>query len=357
MRRPTAQDVANLAGVSRSSVSLVLNGRAAGNIAAHKQQAILEAAERLNYRPNAVALSLSSQRTRTIGVLTWPSVCGTPSLIMRAALRTATQAGYVLIFMDTGGDHDVESQALATLRDRQVEGLLVIAPEVTDYRPAESMLSMPTILVNCADPQASVTSIVPDETGAGATAAQILIDGGHSRIGLLAGASESVQTRLRVAGCHSVLALADLTASVEFVGGRDAASAAVATRTLLTQPEAPTALICAHERLAVGAALAAAQLQLDIPQDLSLVSLEDGEQLACELSPAVTTIKRPDQAMAEQAVTMLLERLADDTEDSVKQVAFVCPPVLRGSVGSPRSATQSSRSPRSATQSPGTASR
>jgi LacI family transcriptional regulator len=184
--------------------------------------------------------------------------------------------------------------------------------------------------------------VVPDETSAGATAAQILVDGGHSRIGLLAGPSESVQTRLRVAGCHSVLALADLTVSVEFVGGRDAASAAVATRTLLTQPEAPTALICTHERLAVGAALAAAQLQLDIPEDLSLVSLEDGEQLACELSPAVTTITRPDQAMAEQAVTMLLERLADDTENSVKQVAFVCPPVLRDSVGSPRSATQSS---------------
>jgi LacI family transcriptional regulator len=334
--------VADLAGVSRSSVSLVLNGRAAGNIAAQKQRAILEAAERLNYRPNAVALSLRSQRTRTIGVLTWPSACGTPSLILRAALRTAVEAGYVLIFMDTEGDHDVASQALATLRDRQVEGLLVIAPELTDYRPAEPMLSMPTILVNCVDPQAGVTSVVPDETGAGATAAQILIERGHSRIGLLAGPSESVQTRLRVAGCHSVLAPVDLTASVQFVGGRDTASAAVATRTLLTQSEPPTALICAHERLAVGAALAAAQLQLEIPQDLSLVSLEDGEQLACQLSPAVTTIQRPDQAMAEQAVSMLVDRLADETENSVKQLAFVCPPVLRDSVGTPRSASQPS---------------
>ena len=345
MRRPTAQDVADLAGVSRSSVSLVLNGRAAGNIAPHKQQAILEAAERLKYRPNTVALSLRSQRTRTIGVLTWPSACGPPSLILHAALRTAAAAGYVMIFMDTGGDQEIESQALATLRDRQVEGLLVIAPELTDYRPAEAMLSMPTILVNCADPQAAVTSIVPDEAAAGAAAAQILIEGGHSRIGLLAGPSGSVQTRLRVAGCHSVLAPADLTAAIQFVEGRDAGSAAVAARSLLNQAEPPTALICAHERLAVGAALAAARLQLDIPADLSLVSLEDGEQLACELSPAVTTISRPDEAMAEQAVTMLVELLAEDTESAVKQLAFVCPPVLRNSVASPRPAAQSSATP------------
>jgi len=335
MRRATAQDVADLAGVSRSSVSLVLNGHGEGNIAPAKQRLILDAAERLNYRPNAVALSLRSQRTRTIGVLTWPSAAGTSSLILSAALRTATEAGYLLIFMDTGGDEEVESRALTTLRDRQVEALLVIAPELTDYRPPETMLSVPTILVNCADPQAGVTSVVPDEAGAGACAAQILVDAGHTRIGVIAGPAESVQTRLRVAGCRQVITT-ELAAPVQFVGGRDVASAAVAARTVLTQAEPPTALICAHERLAVGAALAAAQLQLDIHRDLSLVSLDDGEQLASQLNPAITTIERPDRAMAEQAVTMLLDRLTREAEFSVKQLAFVCPPAHRDSVVGPR---------------------
>jgi LacI family transcriptional regulator len=336
MRRATAQDVADLAGVSRSSVSLVLNGHGEGNIAPAKQRLILDAAERLNYRPNAVALSLRSQHTRTIGVLTWPGAAGTSaSLILSAALRTATEAGYLLIFMDTGGDEEVESRALTTLRDRQVEALLVIAPELTDYQPPEMMLSVPTILVNCADPQAGVTSVVPDEAGAGACAAQILVDAGHTRIGVIAGPAESVQTRLRVAGCRQVITT-ELAAPVQFVAGRDVASAAVAARTVLTQAEPPTALICAHERLAVGAALAAAQLQLDVPGDLSLVSLEDGEQLACQLNPAITTIERPDRAMAEQAVTMLLDRLTREAEFSVKQLAFVCPPAHRDSVVGPR---------------------
>jgi LacI family transcriptional regulator len=337
MRRPTAQDVADLVGVSRSAVSLVLNGHGDGNIAPHKQKAILEAAERLNYRPNAVALSLRSRRTRTIGVLTWPSVAGTASLILRAVLNSATQAGYVLIFMDTGGDQEVEGLALATLRDRQVEALLVIAPELTDYRPPDTMMSIPTILVNCADPQASVTSVVPDESGAGAAAAQILVDAGHLRIGILAGSPDAVQTRLRVAGCHQIIAAADIAAETQFVAGCDSGSATVAARTLLEQPEPPTALICAHERITVGAAQAAAKLGLRIPEELSLVSLEDGEQLAHQLAPPVTTIERPDRLMAEQAFSMIIESLDSDAETSVKQVAFVCPPVFRDSVTAPRS--------------------
>ncbi len=340
MRRPTAQDVADLAGVSRSAVSLVLNGRGEGNIAPDKQKAILEAAERLNYRPNAVALSLRSQRTRTIGVLTWPNVAGHPALILSAALHAATEAGYVLIFMDTSGDQEVESRALATLRDRQVEALLVVAPELTDYQPSELMLSLPTILVNCADPQATVTSVVPDEAGAGASAAQILIDAGHSRIGLLAGQPDAVQTRLRVAGCHQVVAAADLNGRAQFLPTRDIASAAAAARALLEQPEPPTGLICAHERFGVGAALAAAELQIRIPDELSLVSLEDGEQLACQCAPPLTTVERPDRPMAGQAVNMLVERLASGGEDAVKQLRFVCPPVHRDSVAAPSSGPQ-----------------
>ncbi|HXD25110.1 MAG TPA: LacI family DNA-binding transcriptional regulator, partial [Propionibacteriaceae bacterium] len=105
-RKATAQDVADLAGVSRSAVSLVLNGRAQGHIARHKQQAIIEAARRLNYTPNAVALSLRSRRTRTIGVLTWPGDGGFSVRMLHATLESATASGYLLIFMDTANDHD-----------------------------------------------------------------------------------------------------------------------------------------------------------------------------------------------------------------------------------------------------------
>jgi LacI family transcriptional regulator, galactose operon repressor len=167
VRKATAQDVADLAGVSRSAVSLVLNGRAQGHIARDKQQAIIDAAHRLNYTPNAVALSLRNRRSRTIGVLTWPGASGFACPMLHATLETATRSGYLLIFMDTANDRDHQGRALATLHDRQVDALLVIAPDLINYRPVEVMSTIPTILVNCLDPNSNLTSIVPDERGRG----------------------------------------------------------------------------------------------------------------------------------------------------------------------------------------------
>jgi LacI family transcriptional regulator len=336
VRKATAQDVADLAGVSRSAVSLVLNGRAQGHIARDKQQAIIDAARRLSYTPNALALSLRSRRTRTIGVLTWPGAVGLPERMLHAALQTATSAGYLLIIMDTANDRDHQDRALATLRDHQVDALLVIAPNLTPYRPVEAMSTIPTILVNCIDPNASVAGIVPDEQGAGSGAAEVLIEAGHTRIGVIAGPPDSMQNRLRVEGVQAAVRAAHITASVQTAPDREIGSGFDAARTLLTAPGVPTALICAHERLAVGARLAAADLGLAIPADLSIVSLDDGELLASRLAPPLTTIERPDRAMAEEAVTVTLQRLDEENGAPIPQVAFSCRAANRDSVARPR---------------------
>jgi LacI family transcriptional regulator len=107
VRKATAQDVADLAGVSRTAVSQVLNGRGQGNIARDKQQAIIDAARQLNYTPNAVA---RNRRSRTIGVLTWPGAGGFAERMLHATLQAATRAGYLLIFMDTSNDRDHQAR-------------------------------------------------------------------------------------------------------------------------------------------------------------------------------------------------------------------------------------------------------
>jgi LacI family transcriptional regulator len=95
-------------------------------------------------------------------------------------------------------------------------------------------------------------------------------------------------------------------------------------------------LICIHERLALGAVLAAASLNIAIPTELSLVSLEDGEQLGSQLVPRLTTIERPDRAMAEQAVTLTLQRFDEHSDESIQQLTFSCSAALRNSVVDPR---------------------
>jgi LacI family transcriptional regulator, galactose operon repressor len=333
-RRATAQDVADLVGVSRSAVSLVLNGRAEGNIAAHKQRAIIEAARKLNYTPNAVALSLRSQRTRTIGVITWSATNGLPVRMLQASLLAATARGYLLIILDVSGGVEEQDKALSILQDRQVDALLVIAPELVDFRAAEQMINVPTLLVNCADPEGGLTSLLPDETGAAATAAQLLIEAGHSKIGLLTDPPDTIENRLRLAGVQEALVRAELEALVQLCDGRDTESGCRAAEDLLSGPERPTGLICTHECLALGAVLAAARLGLRIPDDLSLVSLDDGERLAGQLVPPLTMVERPDAVIAQQAVAMLLDWLRG-VEQPVRQLSFVCPTALRESVAAP----------------------
>ena len=333
-RRATAQDVANLAGVSRSSVSLVLNGHGDGNIAPAKQAAIIDAARQLGYRPNTLALSLRNRRTRTLGVLTWQGESGFPEVLLHAGGETATAAGYLSILMDTANDPVVEARAVTTMLDRQVDAIVVVSPELVDYHPSELLADTPTVLINCTDPEGRTSSVTPDEFGAAQCATNILINHGHRRIALLTDDAPTAQIQARVAGVHSAARLAGITPSVLVADRPDIQQGARLTREALTAPQPPTGLVTTRERLALGAVLAATDLQVAIPGALSVISLEDGERLAPNLVPPLATMQRPDRAMAEQALAVLLRELtSEDGDGKVRHLSFACPPDLRGSTG------------------------
>jgi LacI family transcriptional regulator len=191
------------------------------------------------------------------------------------------------------------------------------------------------VLLNCLDLDGTVTSVVPDEREAGRQAVGVLLQRSHRRIGLLTSDPGTLQTRLRVAGVQQALRASGTGVVPPVVVKRDIHAGFHATRELLLGMDRPTALVCAHERLAVGATLAAAELGVAIPGGLSLVSLEDGEKLASSLAPALTTVHRPDRVMTEQAVTLLVEQLASDSPSEVKQLLFSCPLRERASVAAP----------------------
>lgn len=335
-RRTTAQDVADLAGVSRSAVSLVLNGRAKGNISAAKQQAVREAASRLNYSPNVVAQGLRTSRTRILGVLTWRGVGGLPLHLMAAALQTSLNAGYMLIKMYAEPTEIDQHRALATLGNRQVDGLMVVSPELCEYEAVEALSLSPVVLLNCLDPRQQLTCVIPDEERAGVQAAQLLLDQGHRDIGLVTGPLTDFRTGLRARGVQLALAAAGLppapiqTTHIRIEAGRVAAVA------LLTGQRPPTALVCTNERLAVGALFAAAELRCSVPEDLSMVSLDDREQLSSQLSPELTRVERPDDLMAAHAAELLIDRLESGNVAEAHTYSFVCPVVAGGSVAPPK---------------------
>jgi len=331
----TAQDVADLAGVSRSAVSLVLNGRAKGSISAAKQQAVLEAARRLDYSPNAVAQSLRTSRTRVLGVLTWRGVGGLPLHLIASTLQTALSAGYLLIKMYAEPTASDQDRALATLSNRQVDGILVVAPELCEYEAVEALSVLPVVLLNCLDPAQVLTSVVADEEGAGFAAAQRLLEQGHRDLGLLSGPLTHFQTGLRAYGVQRALAAAGLPpAQMQSTEVRIDAGCAAAT-TLLSAAQPPTALVCTNERLTVGALFAASHLGRQVPDDVSVVSLDDREQLASQLYPEVTRVERPDELMAAHATELLIGRLEPRSAPKPQRYSFVCPVVEGASVAPP----------------------
>lgn len=334
-RRSTSQDVADLAGVSRSAVSLVLNGRARGNVSAAKQEAVLDAARRLRYSPDAAAQGLRTSKTRILGVLTWQGVGGLPLHLIASALQTSLNAGYVLIKIYAEPTEIDQHRALSALGDRRVDGILVIAPDLCEYRAVEGLSASPVVLLNCLDPTRRLTCVVPDETAAGFEATQLLLDAGHREIGLVSGPLEHHQTALRAEGAARALAAAGLPpAQVLSTDVRIDAGCRAATE-LLTRDRPLTALVCTNERLAVGALIAAYRLGRSVPADLSLVSLDDREQLSGQLYPEVTRVERPDALMGTHAAELLIAQTEGRGADETQLYTFTCPVAQGASVAPP----------------------
>jgi LacI family transcriptional regulator len=198
-----------------------------------------------------------------------------------------------------------------------------VSPELADYQLPEALESVPAVLLNCADRSRPLTSVVPDELEAGASAARLLIEAGHTRIGVLAHPTDTLQAHGRILGIRREIALAGLPEPLFVAAGRDIDAGQLAACTLLSGRNPPSALICAHERLAIGAMLAAAQHGVSVPEQLSLVSLDDGEALAVRLWPPLAVVQRPDGEMADAALDLLVGMLGADAP-APRQLTFAC---------------------------------
>jgi LacI family transcriptional regulator len=344
--------VADLAGVSRSAVSLVLNGRGDGNIAPDKQAAIRAAAAQLEYEPNPSAVSLRSSRTRTLGLVT-DAIASTAygGELLRGASEAAERSGHLLVLVDTHDEEQREVDAYRTLRARRVDGLLFAAMSLREYAVPEAAAGVPFVLANCYDPtRPTVPAFVADEVAGGRAAARLLLDAGHRDLVLLAGARDAVASTLREDGAREELAAAGLPALRTVETGWDISDGFAAATAVLTSPGRPTALVCANDRVAVGAVLAAGRLGLDVPGDLSVVGYDDDAALAAPMVPALTTIALPHRQIGEAAVARVLADLGGGADAPQigraaghGTVLVPCPVVVRDSVAPPQRGGAASR--------------
>lgn len=317
-RKATALDVAKLAGVSRSAVSLVLNGRGNGNVASSSQQRIRDAAAALNYSPNRIALSLRNQQSGVIGIVS-DQVVTSPfdGNIIAGADAVARSQGFVTLVMDTESDITRDESAVETLLDRQVDALMYVTVGLRPLHVPQNMARVPSILANCFDdrPDAGVPAVIPDEVRGGREATEHLMSLGHRDIAFLAGDSLTPAAPRRIDGYRTAFAAAGLPVDEDRVRqvGWDTDTGFHGAMKLLdgVQPgNRPTAILCANDRLAIGVVLACYRLGLDVPQDVSVMGYDDEFRIASTMVPALTTMALPLREMGAEAMTALLAEVA-----------------------------------------------
>lgn len=304
-RRPTSYDVARLAGVSQSAVSRCF--RPGKSISDEKRKAILKAAAKLGYEPNAFASSLITQRSNMVAVL----ISNLTNLYYPQVLAEITQqldarGIRVLLFaLQQEGD---AGKMLSQIWRYRVDGAIVAAglssAQLLEFKRQE----VPVVLYNRFAENDAVPSVFCDSIGGERLLVDRLVGSGHRRFAILSGPPDSYVGNQRVEGAVSRLAHHGLTA--EILPGRfDHESGAEALRACMKMAHRPDALICVNDLMAIGAMDAARdEFGQSVPGDLSIVGF-DGVGPAAWPSYRLTTIQQPVRRMAEAAVTMLLERI------------------------------------------------
>ncbi len=336
------KDVAEQAGVSVSTVSLVLNSRDEGRITPEVAERVRRVADDLGYVPNLNARGLRTRQTRTIGLLS-DQVASTPfaGKMLAAAQREALEAGYLLLLIDTGGSAELESEAVTALLQRNIEGLIYASMFHRVVPQPKLPPRMPFVVLDGRPESEGLADwIVPDEVGGARAAVEALLRAGHRRIGFCNNAEDIPASAGRLEGYLSAHRDAQVPIDESLI-----TAAAVSTTTdgypagrrLLERPDRPTAIFCFNDRIAMGVYHAAADLGLSIPTDLSVVGFDDQEFIADSVRPGLTTVRLPHEEMGSWAVRRVVERLrsgSDPRADLVHEIA-ACQLVERSSVAPP----------------------
>src|SRR6266700_1362838 len=180
-------DIARQAGVSRTTVSFVLNNHASSaSIPAETKERILEAAKKLSYRPNLAAKGLRTNQTHTIGFIA-DEITTTPYAvnIIKGAQDAAWAHGKLLLIVNTGSDAPVTEKVVEMMLGRQVEGIIYAAMYHHEVAVPANMYEGPVVLLDCFCADRSLPSVVPDEIQGGRTATEVLLRKGHRRIGFI----------------------------------------------------------------------------------------------------------------------------------------------------------------------------
>jgi len=333
--RQTIEHIAALAGVSRSTVSRVLNDHPSVRPAVRKR--VLEVIREQNYAPQAAARSLAGSRTDTIGLLIPRSVAVSladpfiASMIQSLFESSAQQGYFVTVTMLTA---EMEPRFYdRILRSRHFDGVIMFSSDIDDpILPLLIKDGGPVVLIGRHPYFLNVTSVDVENREGARSAVAHLIALGHQRIGVINGQLQMEAAQARRDGYKQSLLEAEIGIDAELMveGFFSEADAYQVMLKLLDLPEPPTAVFAASDSMAIGALHAIRNRGLRVPHDMALVGYDD-LPMAAYATPPLTSVHQPIEEMGAHAVRLLVEQIRG-TGPAIS-VRLPAPLVVRESCG------------------------
>ncbi|MEU6200352.1 LacI family DNA-binding transcriptional regulator [Streptomyces sp. NPDC047061] len=307
---PRSVDVARLAGVSQKTVSRVFNDEA--YVSAEVRKRVLDAADELGYRLNHAARALASGRTRSIGVVTLGTALYGPASLLIGIERAARVTGYALRVVNTlEGDPGGVGGAIDSLLEQGVDGIVISEPidEEADGGAVPTDVRVPVLVLG-----APVATTAPGTVAAGVgadllarAATEHLLDLGHRTVHHLAGPQRWYAARDRLRGWREALESRGRDEPSLVEGDWSAASGYAAGRVLAADPDV-TAVFAANDDMAIGLMRALAEAGRTVPDDVSVVGFDD-IPVAAFVTPPLTTVRQPFDAVAQEGLRLLVHAI------------------------------------------------
>ncbi|SFK71378.1 transcriptional regulator, LacI family [Paenibacillus sp. 1_12] len=341
----TIIDVAQMANVSKSTVSRVISAK--GYTSPETREKVLNAIQKLKYKPNAVARAMVSHRTYNIGVIIYRNdypIVSHPiyGKILDAILAAAESLNYS-VFVST--DKEMSRRSADYMLEKRVDGLILVSRLSQEMIGYIDSFHIPYLMVNGTAENNKVTQIVNDDRKGGRLAADHLYELGHRQIGVIAGPQEHRSHHLRYEGFYQRLLELGCELRKEhmyvsptslFNDGYNGCLS-IWERSHAHDIEFPTAIFATNDMLALGAMRIIMEKELRIPQDVSVIG-SDNIDFACLSNPSLTTVHTDKEKMGQDAVSML-NRLIQKSELKPMKVEYEPKLIIRGTTGPVRGAS------------------
>lgn len=331
----TISDIAKEAGVSQATVSRVLNQ--SGYVKEETRKKILNVMERLNYSPSAIARSLSTNKTNTIGVVV-PDI-NNPFFgeVIKGISEVADKHGLNIILCDTDESMEKEVKALKVLKEQRIQGVIITPSSAEDdfnseYLSVLENIGIPVVLVDGHVKYSTFSGVFADNIKGSFEGTEALIKNGHTKIAIITGRMNSRPAQDRLSGYKKALAMNSIAIEDKyiFIGDYKQSGGYYLTKEILKMDDRPTAIFVSSNMMTLGCVQALVEEKVKIPEDMAVIGFDNVEVLNIA-GMNISYINGPNKEMGKRGMELLINALNSEGKAEMKTITLAPELILNGS--------------------------